>query len=590
MSRLRQLIREIHRRSMWQVLLIYVGTSWAVLQVVDTVAGALQLPDWLEPVALVLLIVGLPIVLATAFVQEGGPGGAEDDHGSTAAPGHHPEPAKAGAVGNLFTWRNAITGGVLAFALWGVLVAGWMILGGGPAPAIPGPAPAVAALPSGERPAIAVLPFQNMSGLEEDRFFTEGMHDEILTRLAKIGSLHVISRTSVLGYESAASNIREIAEELGVGYIGEGSVRRAEDLVRITVQLIDARTDEHVWAETYDRELSPAAIFDIQSDVAQRIAEAVQAELTPEEAALVAARPTESLEAYDLYLRGLAAYAGRTTLADIDAAIDFFDRAIEIDPGFALAHAGAAKAWVNRMNYGGDAEEAVARAEEEARIAVSLEGAPPAYTVLGQLATRRWEWEEAERMHLRALSLLPNDAEAHHEYGEDLMGVGRFEEGNEQQRQAIALDPASAIFPNYLGMGLVILGEYDEGFRLLELARERGSPFAGAGNVVPLLLVAGRIEEAIELAGGREWDVAVAEAMRDGTGSTPAIVEGAPIGFRSAAMLALLGDGEATLDVAEAAVEQRAAVPGRILGKRVADLVGDDPRYLALLEEIGFPR
>jgi len=268
MSRLRQLIGEVHRRSLWQVLLIYVGASWAVLQVVDTLAGALQLPDWLEPVAMVLLIVGLPIVLATAFVQEGGPGGDRAEP----AVATDSRQSDGGAVGSLFTWRNAIAGGVLAFAAWGVVAAAWILFGDRPEPAVADVPPgADVARAATERPAIAVLPFQNMSGLDEDRFFTEGMHDEILTRLAKIGSLHVISRTSVLGYSSTATNIRQIAEELGVGYIGEGSVRRAENLVRITVQLIDARTDEHVWAETYDRELSPAAIFDIQSDVAERI-------------------------------------------------------------------------------------------------------------------------------------------------------------------------------------------------------------------------------------------------------------------------------------------------------------------------------
>ena len=184
MERLRQLIHEIHRRSLWQVLGIYLVASWGVLSVVDTAGGALGLPDWFDPVALALLVLGLPIVLATAFVQEGGPG---RDTGDTEAANLTPRSATG-----LFTWRNAFAGGVLAFALWGVVAGVWLLSGER--------LPSSSVSEGGQRPCIAVRPFQNMSGDSDDVYFTNGMHEEILTRLSKIGGLQVVSRTSVLGY------------------------------------------------------------------------------------------------------------------------------------------------------------------------------------------------------------------------------------------------------------------------------------------------------------------------------------------------------------------------------------------------------
>ena len=321
---LKRLIREIHRRSLWQVLGIFLLGGWVAFEVVQTLTEGLGLPEWFPAFAIVLLIIGLPIVLATAFVQEGGPvrDGEDLDVAAPAAP--------PGGASSLFTWRNAILGGVAALALLSGVGVGWVLFGDEPS--------SVAEVE--ERPAIAILPFENMSGAPEDEYFTDGMHDEILTRLSKIAGLRVISRTSVLGYENPTRNLREIAQELGVGYIGEGTVRRAQDNVRITVQLIDAETDEYLWADTYDRELSPGAIFDIQSDVAQRIAEALSTELTEEEAIRVADRPTESQEAYDLYLRGRDYWArpGQQA-ANWEIAEGLYERAIGLDPDFALARA-----------------------------------------------------------------------------------------------------------------------------------------------------------------------------------------------------------------------------------------------------------
>ena len=330
MERLRQLIHEIHRRSLWQVLGIYALASWAVLQVVDTLGGALNLPDWFPSFALALLIIGLPVVLATAFVQEG-MSGREVSDADLAAP--------VAPTAGLFTWRNALGGGVLAFALLGFVGTGWILFGGGL-----GGGSDTGELP--QQATIAVLPFQNNSPDAENAYFADGVHEDILTQLSKIGALTVISRTSVMRYRDAPeSNLRQIGEELGATAILEGSVRRAGNRILVTAQLIDVATDAHLWAENYERELND--IFAVQRGIAERVAEALQATLTPQEVSRIARAPTENLDAYDFYLRAREADR-RLTEEGNEEAIRLHNLALELDPEYALAWAGLSRAYANR--------------------------------------------------------------------------------------------------------------------------------------------------------------------------------------------------------------------------------------------------
>ena len=284
MERLRQLIHEIHRRSLWQVLGIYLVASWAVLQVVDTLVGTLGLPEWFPPLALALLLVGLPIVLATAFVQEGVSGREGVDTDIIA-------PADASPASGLFTWRNALGGGVLAFALWGVVATGWVLFGGG--------------LGSGEAPAsiersIAVLPFVNLSNDPDNEYFSDGITEELLNALAQLPGLRVPARTSSFAFKEQNIPIQQIADALGVAHILEGSVRRAGDRVLITAQLVDAQTDSHLWSDTFEREL--VDIFAVQREIAIAITDQLQITLSGGQRETLVASITESLEAYDLYL------------------------------------------------------------------------------------------------------------------------------------------------------------------------------------------------------------------------------------------------------------------------------------------------
>jgi TolB-like protein len=349
MSRIRQIVREIHRRSMWQVVGIYLVGSWIAYQVILGLTEGGILPAWFPPVAVGLFLVGLPLVIATAFVQEGLPGATRpaargDPAASVARQERLPSHGR-----RLLTWRNAVFGGVTAFV---VAVAGGALLFS----TAPEAAPSADSAPA--RITLAALPFANLSGDADDEWFTDGIHDEILTQLFKISSLSVTSRTSVMGYRDSATNLRQIAGELGVRYILEGTVRRFGERVRVTAQLIDAATDEHIWADSYDRDRTD--LLDIQSEVARQIARQLHAELTPAEAARIDERPTEDPHAYDLYLRGLD-YARAGYISDRDSrgarwrtAVAMFEAAIERDPAFALATASLGFAHLRLYWYGYD--------------------------------------------------------------------------------------------------------------------------------------------------------------------------------------------------------------------------------------------
>jgi len=492
MTRLRQLIREIHRRSLWQVLGIYVVGSWIALQVVDVLANNFGLPTWFPPFALALLVIGLPIVLATAVVQEG-------PLSSKAVDAETAEPEEPGTHHRLLTWRNAILGGVGAALLWGGFAAGWFLFGRS------GSAEAVAEIPIAEeteedRRSIAVLPLANRSALEEDAFFVDGIHDDILTHLSKIGSLTVISRTSVMQYKATAKSMREIAGELGVATVLEGGVQRAGDRVRVNVQLIDAETDRHLWAETYDEELTTANIFAIQSDIARKIAAALQATLVPEVEELIEAPPTENLEAYDLYTRGRFIFNAASTTAGMEEAAEFFQQAIEADSGYAPAYVGLVQTYWRRLGFGVlSADETIPQAWAAIERALELDpDLAEAHVELGRVLTQELRLEEAERALRRALELNPGSAEAHGPYAFLLNLLGRGSESVRMARRAVELDPLSIRRRIGLATSLLFTRDYDgaldEAARVLELEPENAGAhyFLGAA-----LALNGQLEEAI---------------------------------------------------------------------------------------------
>jgi len=310
---------------------------------------------------------------------------------------------------------------------------------------------------------IAVLPFENLSEEKGNAYFAEGIQDEILTRLAKIADLKVISRTSTQKYKSAPDNLREIAKQLAVANILEGSVQTAADKVRVNVQLINATTDAHLWAETYDRKLTD--IFGVESDIAKTIAEALQATLTGSEKTAIAKRPTANSEAYELYLKGRFFWNKRTG-NDLKKSIDYFNQAIAKDAGYALAYAGLADAYALLSVYAvAPPGDAFPKAKAAAQKALELDNTlAEAHTSLAEtLAIYDFDFARAIAEFKRAIELNPNYATAHHWYGKGpLMALGRFNKAIAEVKRSVELDPLSMINNADLGQTYYMAHRYDE--------------------------------------------------------------------------------------------------------------------------------
>ncbi|HEY7001629.1 MAG TPA: protein kinase [Candidatus Udaeobacter sp.] len=310
---------------------------------------------------------------------------------------------------------------------------------------------------------IAVLPFENLSEDKVNAYFADGVQEEILTRLAKIADLKVISRTSTQRYQSRPNNLSEIAKQLGVANILEGSVQKVADQVRVNVQLVNAQTDSHLWADTYDRKLTD--IFGVESEIAKAIADALRAKLSGDERRAIATRPTENIEAHQLYLKGLY-FSNKRTGPDLRSAIEYFKEAIGKDPNYALAYAGLADAWALLSLFGGESpQETMPRAKAAAKKALERdETLPEAHNSLGMvLALYDFDFAQSKKEFTRAIELNPNYATAHHQFGNvNLSMVGEFDRAISEGNRAVELDPLSLIINADLGQDLMLARRYDE--------------------------------------------------------------------------------------------------------------------------------
>ena len=400
-------IREIHRRGLWQVLGIYLLGSWFVYQVVQSLTEGLGLPDWFPAFAVVFLLLGFPVVLATAFVQEGGPGHhAEDAPREAPAEG---EPAVQPTVpSRLLTWRNALLGGLSALALVGAAALGSIFFGGGTSSG--------AEAPTSIEQSVAVIPFVNMSGDPDNEYFSDGITEELLNALAQLPGLRVPGRTSSFAFKGQNITIRQIADTLDVAHVLEGSVRRDEDRVLITAQLVEAETDTHLWSDTFERELED--IFAIQREIATAIVDQLQIALSGDQEARLVAEGTESPEAHEAYLRGRYLWNQRTAQS-LGASIEQFQQAIGLDSDYGEAYAALAESSLLLEFYTpeGTLRAVYDQALAAARRAVDLApGLGMAHTSLGMVLLRSGEWESAEQEHERAIEPSPGYATGHQRY------------------------------------------------------------------------------------------------------------------------------------------------------------------------------
>jgi TolB-like protein/Tfp pilus assembly protein PilF len=467
---------ELRRRKVVKVAVVYAAAAWVVLQFADMAFPRIGLPDWTITLALAMAAIGFPLALVLAWAFETTPDGIRRDSRTG------PAPQRPGRVRDLLM--------IAAFTL----AVGYLYLDRfidapndvqGEASTAAASEPADASSPS-----IAVLPFDNLSPDEENAFFAAGIHEDILSHLSKIDRLKVISRTSVMRYAGTTENLKEIAEALGVSTILEGSVRRSGNRVRITVQLIDAATDQHLWAENFDRDLTD--IFAIQSEVARSVADQLRVELALDVIQRIESVPTTNLVAYDLYLEGRALIKDPNT-PDADAAIGLFERATTLDPQFAQAYAGLARALFYQSTAVGwmEVREPAMRA---ATMALSLnEESSDAHLAMGTLLHHPAERNFADAAkHLeRAIALDPNNAEAHFQYAGNFMLQSQFSQASDQLKIALRLDPLSVSYNTVMAMMLALGGRGEEAFSYLERAIQLEPQFALsyqiAGNVSQLL-------------------------------------------------------------------------------------------------------
>jgi TolB-like protein/Flp pilus assembly protein TadD len=422
---------KLRRRKVVQWGIAYAAGAWGLLQGLAYVSDTFDWPRQIQQFGTLALLIGLPIAVVIAWYH-----------------GDRGQQRLSAPELTILTLLFLMGGGIF-----------WLYQRGEDTPT----SAATPAAATDARPSIAVLPFENRSRLEDDAFFVDGIHDDILTQLSKIGAMKVIARTSVEQFRDTKLTTKEIGEKLGVTKVLEGGVQRSGDRVRVTVQLVDAMTDTHLWAESYDRELTAANIFAIQSEVAAAIAGALQTALTPAEQARAKEVPTQNLQAWEAYQLGKQRMAKRTS-ADFADAERYFREAIDLDPKFALAYVGLADTLTLQIQYSGAPQESALSNAEKA-LAEALELDPnlaEAWASSGLIAHQRSQYDRAESMFRRALELNSNYAPARHWYSLVLDTVGRLDEALAQIQRAAELDPLSTVIKDVLAQNLASQGRFHE--------------------------------------------------------------------------------------------------------------------------------
>lgn len=453
---------ELKRRNVFKVGVAYLITAWLLVQVADMLLDNMDAPPWVLQAIFVVLLVGLFVTLLVAWAFELTPEGIKKEKDVDRSQSITPQTGRK---------LNAAIMIILVLALgyfaWDKFVVRpvqdaetVLVVSDNPVEEEVEPA-----LPTDK--SIAVLPFLNRSNQEEDEFFTSGIHDDLLTQLAQISSLRVISRTSVVQFKDTSKSIRQIAELLGVATILEGGVQRAGKQVRINMQLIDAATDAHLWAQTYDRELTANNIFSIQSEIATAVTEAMRATLSPEEQQRISSVPTENMEALEEYFKGRAELDQRTRPA-IESSRMRFEQARQLDPDFALAYAGEAQAILLLIDSGRSygkipVTEALELARPLLERAVQL--APSDAQVLavyGLLESNGYNQELALDYFARSLALNPSSGEVLNWQRMSQFGAGRIKDATETNKRMVEVDPMSMIALFNGVVGAARLEEHDE--------------------------------------------------------------------------------------------------------------------------------
>jgi TolB-like protein/Flp pilus assembly protein TadD len=441
---------ELKRRNVYKVAVAYVVVGWLLVQVATQVFPFFDIPNWAVRLVVLAIVIGFPIALVIAWAFELTPQGLKRTEDLDRTPQQQS--------------RNHAW--IFVVIIAGAMSAGLFFLGRFTAA---NKQSGSAGLPT---KSIAVLPFESLSEDKSNAYFADGIQDEILARLSKIADLKVISRTSTQKYKSAPDNLREIAQELGVANILEGTVQKAGDQVRITVQLINALKDDHLWAETYDRKMTD--IFGVESDVAQKIAGSLEAKLTGREKKEIASGGTTNPQAYDALLHALALRNSQTvvSIAAGEKQIEFSRRAIELDSNYADAWASLAIAQANKFRTPWQSEELEKSTRDAAETALRLApDSPKAHQAMGLYYRYCRKDNRAALAELEiARAGAPNDASILSNLGALQRAQGKVEESLQTLRKAADLDPLNA--QAWVGLGQTYSGlrKFDQARSMLDRA------------------------------------------------------------------------------------------------------------------------
>ena len=469
------MVSELRRRNVFRMAVLYLGAAWLILQVVDLLIDRVPLPESLGLISLTVLAIGFPIALILSWFYEVTPEGVTLDEDGK--PGTH-LPVVARGVDFIII---AVMGAALLLFTYDK----WW------------------AEPPPER-SVAVLPFEDLSADGNQRYFADGVHDALLTRLSGIDGLKVVSRTSVMRYRDSEKTIAEIARELSVTYVVEGAVQRSGNQVRVNVQLIHASTDEHIWAQLYDRALTPSNIFAMQSGIVETIAKRLDSELSSQMLQEFATAPTSSLEAYSAYLEANSKRRIES-IESLREAATSYKKALELDPQFAEAYIGLASAYLMLGSdfyfHGGmPVEESNALSEPLILRALTLDNnLAEAHAALGLLRQQQGKEEAAEKAYRRAIELQPSNSDVFRRFGVLRWRQGQVQQGLELLKKALDLDPYSATVNYDIGRLYDQIGRFDQALKSYLRVIEIEPDHAYAYVYIAALnyLVYGRIDEAL---------------------------------------------------------------------------------------------
>lgn len=568
---------ELKRRSVVRVGVAYLAFVWLIVQVASIVLAAFGVAEWTLQAIILTFALLFPVVLVCAWLFEVTPDGFKRT-------GKASEDSTAEFA--LARRLDFVIIGVLSLALATVIVDQYLL-----------------DADSGYD-SIAVLPFENLSGDPQQEYFVDGMTETLIANLAKIEAIRVISRTSAMRFKDADLPLPEIAAQLGASVIVEASVQRDGQRIRITAQLIDGATDQHLWAESFDRDLID--VLALQSELAQEIARQIRVTITPEEQERLGASAPVDPASYDAYLHGMQ-YLARSTPSDLDLAEDYFKQAQMLDPGSVQALTGLALTWAARANeqiVPTSVASPIARGYAE-RAELLNPNSPEVHQVLGVLAWLDGDLAESETRTQRALALEPNNVQALSALTNIFIIRKQFPQAIDRMRRATALDPLNPFLRVVLAASLMGAGKCDESIEVLYASRRM---FPNLETNFPVLMAClqstARFDELI--VAEREWlmlrgeteALAALEAGLSDGGYALAIRRVAEV-FEKRALLtgtravevavhyARAGDREKAIEWLQRAYELRDPSLSNVFALKMFDFVRDDERVLTLIEQLG---